>query len=64
GDVLTGVILALYGQHYSSFDAAVLGVFLHGLAADLAIKETGEEALLSSDIINYLGKAFTALKKM
>ncbi|MEA3445269.1 MAG: NAD(P)H-hydrate dehydratase, partial [Bacteroidota bacterium] len=52
GDVLTGVILALYGQHYSSFDAAVLGVFLHGLAADLAIKETGEEALLSSDIIN------------
>ncbi|MCF8374693.1 MAG: NAD(P)H-hydrate dehydratase [Bacteroidales bacterium] len=64
GDVLTGIILALYAQNYSPYEAAILGVFLHGLAADLAIQETSQEALLSSDIINYLGKAFTALKKM
>lgn len=64
GDVLTGIILSFHSQNYSSFDAAVTGVFLHGLAADLAIQETSEEALLSSDIINYLGKAFMALKKM
>ena len=64
GDILTGIILALQSQHYSSVDAAVIGVFLHGLAADIALQDTSEEALLSSDIINYLGKAFNALKKM
>ncbi len=64
GDVLTGIILAFFAQQYTSFDAAVLGVFLHGLAADLAIDEINEEALLATDVINYLGKAFNSLKKM
>ena len=63
GDILTGIILALYAQGYTSFDAACISVFLHGLAADLAVLEFGEEALLSTDIINYIGKAFMELKK-
>ncbi len=64
GDILTGLVLALSSQGYSALDAALVGVFLHGLAADLAISENSVESLLSSDIINYLGKAFDALKKM
>jgi NAD(P)H-hydrate epimerase len=58
GDVLTGVILALLGQSYSSVESCILGVFIHGLAGDLALKKRGHEALISSDIIDYLGKAF------
>lgn len=58
GDVLTGVLTAMLGQGYEPFDAAVLGVFLHGLAADLAARELGEEAIIASDLINYLPKAY------
>ena len=62
GDVLTGILLGLLAQGYSAKDAAVLGVYLHGLAADLAIQESSQEALLSGDITQYMGKAFAALK--
>ena len=58
GDVLTGILAGLLGQKYSPFEAAILGVFLHGLAADLAAKELGEEALIASDLIRYLPNAF------
>ncbi len=50
GDVLTGMIAALLGQKLALFDAARLGVYLHGLAADLAAKERGEIGLLASDL--------------
>lgn len=61
GDVLTGIITGLLAQGYSSGTAATLGVYLHGLAGDIAAKEVGYEALIASDIIDNLGNAFTEL---
>lgn len=58
GDVLTGIITGLVAQQYSALDACILGVYLHGLAGDLAKAEKGEQALIASDIIHYLGNAF------
>lgn len=58
GDVLTGIILALLGRGLSPKNAALAGVYLHGLAGDLAGEKYGEEALIASDIISSLGKAF------
>ncbi len=58
GDVLTGIITALLAQGYTSLQAAQLGVYLHGLAGDLAAKKYGEEAMIASDIVEYLGEAF------
>lgn len=63
GDVLTGIILALLAQGYSSQEAALLGVFLHGLAGDKAKKIKGKNALIASDIIEHLGKAFLSIDK-
>lgn len=62
GDVLTGIITGFLAQGYSSIDAAILAVYLHGLTADLAVSETGHHAFIASDIINYLGRAFLTLK--
>ena len=62
GDVLTGIITSLLAQHQSPFHAAVLGVYLHGLAGDLARESIGEEALIASDLIDYLPSAFMALQ--
>jgi NAD(P)H-hydrate epimerase len=64
GDVLTGVIAGLLAQGYPPFDASTLGVFLHGLAGDLACAEMGEMGLIASDLVNYLPKAFTWLKEL
>jgi NAD(P)H-hydrate epimerase len=58
GDVLTGIITALVGQKLSNFDAAVLGVYVHGLAGDIAVKKTGQISLIATDIIDAIGKAF------
>jgi NAD(P)H-hydrate epimerase len=58
GDVLTGLITALICQHLSPFDAARLGVYLHGLAGDLAAEALGQESLIASDLIRYLPAAF------
>jgi NAD(P)H-hydrate epimerase len=58
GDVLTGVIAALLGQKLEPFDAAQLGVHLHGLAGDLARDEFGEVALIASDLLDWLPEAF------
>lgn len=61
GDVLTGIILALMAQHYTTEQAAVTGVWIHALAADLALADGNSmESLLPSDIISHLGAAFNA----
>lgn len=57
GDVLTGVIAALLGQGFSPYDAARFGVYLHGLAGDLAQKKTGEVSLAARDILACLPDA-------
>ena len=54
GDVLTGIILSLKGQGLSEFDAARLGVYIHGMAGDLVANELGEYGMIASDIINEL----------
>lgn len=61
GDVLTGIITGLLAQNYKPEYAAVLGVFIHGLAGDMALKYESVESLIASDIINNLGKAFKTL---
>jgi NAD(P)H-hydrate epimerase len=63
GDVLTGILTGLLARGYKPQDACVLGVYLHGLAGDLAVQELGEESLLASDIIRYLPQAFKRLKE-
>jgi NAD(P)H-hydrate epimerase len=52
GDVLTGMIVGLLGQQLALFDAARLGVYLHGLAGDLAAKDRGEIGLIASDLVD------------
>jgi ADP-dependent NAD(P)H-hydrate dehydratase len=61
GDVLTGVITGLLCQGMEPFDAARLGVHVHGLAGDLAASELGQVSLIASDLIDYLPYAFQAL---
>ena len=61
GDVLTGIVTALLAQKYSSADAAVLGVYLHGLAGDIAIKQISPPSLIASDVIDHLGHAFNSI---
>lgn len=63
GDVLTGIITGLLAQGYDTIDASLLGVYLHGLTATLAVSETGYRSFIASDIIHYLGKAFLTLEK-
>ncbi len=63
GDVLTGLITALACQGLSPFDAARLGVFLHGLAGDLAAGELGQEAMIASDLIRYLPQALLECRR-
>ncbi len=61
GDVLTGMILGLLAQNYTPLEAAILGVFVHGLAGDIAADKLGYEALIAGDIVNAIGKAFKKL---
>lgn len=62
GDVLTGIITGLKAQGYSSFDAAKLGVYVHGLAGDFAAAKWSQQTLAASDIIGRLGKAFKLIE--
>ncbi len=62
GDVLTGIITALVAQHYPPGEAAVLGVYLHARAGDLAADARGYSALVASDLIEFLPGAFGAFK--
>ncbi len=61
GDVLTGIITSFLAQNYNPIDAAVLGVYLHGLTADIAVSQTAYHSFIASDIIENLGKAFLTL---
>jgi ADP-dependent NAD(P)H-hydrate dehydratase / NAD(P)H-hydrate epimerase len=61
GDVLTGMLAGLMAQGYTPFETCILGVYLHGLAGDLAAEEQGQEALIAGDIIENIGKAFKTL---
>lgn len=63
GDVLTGIITALLAQNYSPIHTAIIGVFLHGLAGDLALTHQSKESLIASDIINNLGNAYKHLEQ-
>jgi NAD(P)H-hydrate epimerase len=63
GDVLTGIILGLLAQEYAPEDAARLGVYLHGLAGDIAAERLSQESLMASDIIESLPAAFRRLSK-
>ncbi len=62
GDVLTGLIAALISQGYDLLTAAQLGVYLHGLAGDVAIESIAPEALRAGDLIDHLPAAFTRLR--
>ena len=62
GDVLTGIILSLLAQGYRPENASVIGVFLHGLAGDIASEISGYESVIATDIINNIGKAFMNIR--
>ena len=64
GDVLTGMITSLLAQSYEPINAAILGVYLHGLTADIALPETGFQSFIASDIIANIGKAFLSLENL
>lgn len=61
GDVLTGIITALLARGYKQADACIVGMYLHGLAGDIAAEEKGMESLVAGDIIECLPKAFKRL---
>lgn len=63
GDVLTGIILSLLAQGYTSEEACKLGVYLHGLAGDCAARQKGQISMIASDIIDYLPAAFRILSE-
>ena len=63
GDVLTGILLALVAQGYSREEACKLGVYIHGLAGDIAAEEMTETGMISSDIINALPNAWKKIRQ-
>ncbi len=64
GDSLTGILLALLAQSYGPESACILGVFIHGLAGDIAALKKGFEALIASDIIDNLPNAFIKISSL
>ena len=63
GDVLTGLISGLLAQQYTALEAALFGVYIHGLAADIAIDFESIESFTASDIFQYIPEAFSTLLK-
>lgn len=61
GDVLTGIIVGLIARGYTTSTAAVLGMYIHGMAGDIAAEEKGRESLIATDIIEALPQAFKSL---
>ena len=62
GDVLTGILTGLLARGYNRYEACVVGMYLHGLAGDIAARELGEESLIARDLVRYLPKAFLRLR--
>ena len=62
GDVLTGIITGLLARGYSQQEACIIGMYLHGLAGDLAARSLGEESLIASDLVDFLPKAFLKIQ--
>ena len=62
GDVLTGLLTGLLARGYNRRDACLVGMYLHGLAGDIAAREVGEESLIARDIIRCLPRAFMTLR--
>ncbi|MCX5718252.1 MAG: NAD(P)H-hydrate epimerase [Nitrospirae bacterium] len=62
GDVLTGMLSGFLGQGLSPLEASILGVYMHGLAGDIAAKSKGEHSLIASDITDAIPEAFSFLK--
>ena len=62
GDVLTGILTGLMASGYSSLETCAVGIYLHGLAGDIAAEELEQESLLAGDIVKCLGKAFRELR--
>jgi ADP-dependent NAD(P)H-hydrate dehydratase / NAD(P)H-hydrate epimerase len=63
GDVLSGIIAGLLGQHLHCFDAAYAGVFIHGKAGDIAAQELGERSVLATDILSHIPDALKVLAR-
>ena len=63
GDVLTGVIASFAGQGLAPLDAAAAGVYIHGMAGDLAAAEIGEYGMIASDIANNVPIAINSILK-
>lgn len=63
GDVLTGILCGLLARGYSAPKSSLIGVYVHGYAADIAVKETSMESLLADDVIECIGKAFAELEE-
>lgn len=63
GDVLTGILLGLLAQGYDAESAAVTGVFLHGLAGDIAAAELCQESMIASDITGKIAAAYTKIRE-
>jgi NAD(P)H-hydrate epimerase len=61
GDVLTGLLGGLIAQGVATADAATLGVFLHGLAADLAIRRASARSLVAGDLLRFVGPAYASI---
>ncbi len=61
GDVLTGIILGLLSQKYTPVEAALFGVYLHGLAGDIYAKKQSKESLIASDIIRHIANAYKTI---
>lgn len=64
GDVLTGLLTGLLAQGYSPHDACLLGVYLHGLAGDLAAAEKSQPGMVAGDLVDFLGKAWLELERL
>lgn len=62
GDVLTGILTGLLAQGYSSIETVILGVYVHGMAGDIAAEKNSMEAMVAGDIIESLGDAFIEIK--
>lgn len=63
GDVLTGVVASFLAQGVPAWDAARLGVYVHGLAGDLAANEIGKDGMIASDIVRFIPKAIKTIRE-